>query len=52
MPGYVKTFVHIGMVKKYQNECMNCGWKTKKTRFEWQADLAWNRGQAEVEEYE
>lgn len=52
MPGYVRTVVYTGYGVKanerYQNQCMSCGWQTKKTRFEWQADLAWNRGKAEV----
>lgn len=52
MPGYVRTVEYVGWhVKKgerYQNRCMSCGWVTKKTRFGWQADMAWNRGEGKV----
>ena len=52
MPGGVRTVQYIGWRVKanerFRNQCMSCGWQTKKTRFAWQADLAWNRGEAEV----
>lgn len=53
-PGFIITGEYCGSSLKnkrerYQNECMNCGWKTKRTRYVWQADRAWNRRESDGE---
>lgn len=47
--GWVETIRGLWPTMYYQNICLTCMWKTKKTRFAWQADLAWNRGEMEAE---
>lgn len=42
-PSKVTTY-QVVATKLYHNECGNCKWTTNGMRFEFLADIAWNKG--------